>query len=120
MIISKKKMIKISILRQPIASFNPLHLSFDRNARGVTHPVHKRAGSTYGGRCARRRMFPTCYVKVLNSPCNFDKREKEVDYPRIYGAHTRAPFAKQRDRLTNSSTRFASSRSAIALDMLRA
>lgn len=71
-----------------------------RRATSDTHPCTPER--VYGGRRARRRMFPTCYVKVLNPPCNFGKRQKEVGYPRML-----APFAKQRDRLTNSSTRFA-------------
>lgn len=46
---------------------------FGEGTQLLTHPRYSQADSTYGGRRARRRMFPTCHVKVLNSSCNFGK-----------------------------------------------
>jgi hypothetical protein len=68
----------------------------------VAYLVHKRADSMYGSRRPRRRMFSTCYVKVLNSPCNFGKREKEVGYPWCAHAGAFCETKRPLDKLVNS------------------
>jgi len=66
-----KKIIKISRYDNQLLRIFPIFCTCGlTEMREVAHPVHKRGDSMRGSQRARRRMFSTCYVKVLNSPCN--------------------------------------------------